>query len=40
MTEHTESYEHLDDVTMRIWNLPEAWDRDKQKQRDEISPSS
>lgn len=33
MSPHTESYEHFDDVGMRIWNLPAAWQGQVDKQR-------
>lgn len=38
MTAHSESYEHFDEVPMRIWNLPEIWEAEKQRRREEISP--
>jgi hypothetical protein len=40
MTHHTERYEHFDEIAMRIWNLPAAWERERVKQRAALSPES
>jgi hypothetical protein len=38
MIPHEESYEHFGEVSMRIWNLPAAWEREVETLRQEISP--
>ena len=40
MTHHTETYEHFDEVGMRIWNLASGWKRQLNKERAEISSES
>ncbi len=40
MIRHTESYDHFGEVTMRIWDLPAAWEVERERSRTPVSEES